>query len=357
SHAAVRASMSAKHAEKDGDTKGAKSAHKSAHYSHMAAAEGTTGKARKYHRKMAKFHGGRAGMTLDGVEGWDGISLDAVEDFQDSIVGQIWKSGSLQGHAVIGGDGKAMVFVGESAYDRVQFKSSVDGQMREAVWSDDDAADMVGWLLVPAAAEGEEPDRINVSEQALRELAEPLGITVSDVELLGGDAVQWAFVTYNGIRAKVEIYMARTWSLETVGDGPHISISAAYLGRVLDEFKTQAEKSSEPAPAPEPVVTPEPAPEPIPEPTVTPEPTQEPTLEPTAEPTPELEPVNDHKTEDRAFLMTVIDGTAPDILEPELATRIEAVFTRNSEDAEMVSLFTQAVNAYTQAMLNATAGV
>ncbi len=53
--------MSAKHAERDGDTKGAKTAHKSAHYSHMAAAEGTTGKARKYHRKMAKFHGGRAG--------------------------------------------------------------------------------------------------------------------------------------------------------------------------------------------------------------------------------------------------------------------------------------------------------
>lgn len=63
------------------------------------------------------------------------------------------------------------------------------------------------------------------------------------------------------------------------------------------------------------------------------------------------------KAADRELFQSVIDGTNPDILEPELASQIEAAFTRNSADVEMVSLFSQAVNAYTQAMLNATAGV
>lgn len=65
----------------------------------------------------------------------------------------------------------------------------------------------------------------------------------------------------------------------------------------------------------------------------------------------------DAKAEDRAFLMSVIDGTNPEMLEPELATKIETTYQRNSADAEMVSLFTQAVNAYTQAMMAATVGM
>jgi hypothetical protein len=302
SHAAVKASMSAKHAEKDGDTKGAKSSHKSAHYSHMAAAEGATGKARKYHRKMAKFHGGRAGMTLDGVEGWDGITLDAanleiivhrdgkkvgsisaeefrkygqvpktmfiddaikhvnewnkkrgdntvfsheftktldaVEDFQGSIVGQIWKSGALQGHAVIGGDGKAMVFVGESAYDRVQFKSGVDGQMREAVWSDD-AADMVEWLLAPAAEP--EPKLSKKQAEALAAEQERAAAKASATAIAERiDAIAKAGLKLpEGISYKFDIKNQVSWK----NDGPGDSISF-YLQdgkETADESKFAAE--------------------------------------------------------------------------------------------------------------------
>lgn len=68
SGAAVSASIKAKRAEtRGGDAKAQKSAHRGAHHAHMAAAEGATGKAKNYHRKMAKFHGQRAGVRLDSV--------------------------------------------------------------------------------------------------------------------------------------------------------------------------------------------------------------------------------------------------------------------------------------------------
>lgn len=70
-----------------------------------------------------------------------------------------------------------------------------------------------------------------------------------------------------------------------------------------------------------------------------------------------MRPETTIKAVDRVFLMSVIDGSAQDMLEPELASKIEAAFHRHSTDAEMVSLFTQAVNAYTQAMLDATRGL
>ena len=68
SHAAVRSSISAKHAERHGDTKAVKKSHATAHFSHKAASsEASTRKAKIYHRKMAKFHGKKAGLTLDSV--------------------------------------------------------------------------------------------------------------------------------------------------------------------------------------------------------------------------------------------------------------------------------------------------
>ncbi|PIQ55371.1 MAG: hypothetical protein COW02_03435 [Comamonadaceae bacterium CG12_big_fil_rev_8_21_14_0_65_59_15] len=68
SSSAVRASISAKHAERHGDARSTKKAHTTAHFAHKAAAaEATTKKAKTYHKKMAKFHGSQAGMALDGV--------------------------------------------------------------------------------------------------------------------------------------------------------------------------------------------------------------------------------------------------------------------------------------------------
>jgi hypothetical protein len=60
---------------------------------------------------------------------------------------------------------------------------------------------------------------------------------------------------------------------------------------------------------------------------------------------------------DRAFFMSLIDGTYPDLDDPELVNNLEAAYQRNSEDAEMVSLFTQAINAYTTASLAETEGM
>lgn len=62
SGAAVHASKSAKRHEKSGDKKALKSAHKSAHYAHKAAAIEAKGSSRKYHNKMARFHGKHGGV-------------------------------------------------------------------------------------------------------------------------------------------------------------------------------------------------------------------------------------------------------------------------------------------------------
>ncbi len=83
-----------------------------------------------------------------------------------------------------------------------------------------------------------------------------------------------------------------------------------------------------------------------------PDPAPEPTVTPDRAPT-----AADAKTEDRAFFMSVIDGSHPEILEPELADKLAQAYERHAGDAEITSLFMQAGNAYTQAMLAATEGV
>jgi hypothetical protein len=65
------ASRKAKRAEKAGDPKALKKAHRGAYHAHMAALEDAKGTTRKYHRTMAKFHGKQAGVVLDGVEELD----------------------------------------------------------------------------------------------------------------------------------------------------------------------------------------------------------------------------------------------------------------------------------------------
>jgi hypothetical protein len=72
---------------------------------------------------------------------------------------------------------------------------------------------------------------------------------------------------------------------------------------------------------------------------------------------PEPAPAPAANAEDRAFFMSLIDGTYPDLDDPELVNNLEAAYQRNSEDAEMVSLFTQAINAYTTASLAETEGM
>ncbi|GAB4059174.1 hypothetical protein [Uliginosibacterium sediminicola] len=81
------------------------------------------------------------------------------------------------------------------------------------------------------------------------------------------------------------------------------------------------------------------------------------------EPQPVPQPVNDGRVEgsatdphavDRALFQSVIDGTVPDMLAPELADQLEAAYARIAGDAELESLFERAVNAYTSSAMKST---
>lgn len=133
----------------------------------------------------------------------------------------------------------------------------------------------------------------------------------------------------------------------------------AYAIEGLDLFSLPpAEPELAAEPTPEPTPEPEPEPEALPaellpdaEP-ATPEPTPEPTMQP--EPVPQESPA---LAEDREFLESILNNTVPDILAPELGDQIGAVYERNAEDAEMLSLIEQAVMAYQRAMEQATASL
>jgi hypothetical protein len=65
----------------------------------------------------------------------------------ETVVGTIKRGGEVIGRAVVAdGDGKAMVYLGATGKQRVTFASS-DGTRLRAMWSDDDAGDMIDWLV------------------------------------------------------------------------------------------------------------------------------------------------------------------------------------------------------------------
>jgi hypothetical protein len=73
------------------------------------------------------------------------------------------------------------------------------------------------------------------------------------------------------------------------------------------------------------------------------------------EKSPEVSPEDRQKQADQALFQSVIDGSIPDILAPELADSLEAAYYRQQTDPALVSLFEQAVSAYQNAMMSATA--
>jgi hypothetical protein len=127
SRGAVHASMRAKHAERKKGNKNSRKAHHVAHFAHRAAAITASGATRRYHTKMAKFHGQRAGVRMDSVV------LDDTTSFGGGdIVGTITKDGNVIGRAEVGTpDGIAMIFVGEAGNERVK----IDGT--PALWGED----------------------------------------------------------------------------------------------------------------------------------------------------------------------------------------------------------------------------
>lgn len=83
----------------------------------------------------------------------------------------------------------------------------------------------------------------------------------------------------------------------------------------------------------------------------------EPTPPPEAAATPLAAAEPAEKIADRALFQSVIDGTAPDMLAPELADQLEAAYVRHEADPELMALFERAVDAYQAAMMAATANL
>lgn len=107
--------------------------------------------------------------ALDAVaDDLQALALDAAGD-GTQFVGVIRKGGTIVGRVDIGDDGKAMVFVGASGGERVKAPSGV-----EAVYSDDDAADMVEWVLAGAGVTKSLAAPLAPDELTLENVAEAL---------------------------------------------------------------------------------------------------------------------------------------------------------------------------------------
>lgn len=84
------------------------------------------------------------------------VIIDDAGDFVNTAemaIGKIKQGAKIIGRAYIGGDGKAMVYLGKVGTERVRSSSG-----KPAVWSDDDAADLVGYLV----ANQYDPDVVTV---------------------------------------------------------------------------------------------------------------------------------------------------------------------------------------------------
>lgn len=103
-------------------------------------------------------------MTLKDVKMLDGVDADGY-------VGKIIKGGQVVGRIDMGSDGKAMVFVGESGDQRVQYEG------RDAWYSEDDAPLMIDWLLA-----SQEAPAIDYQAKAAELLK---GLSNDEKELLG----------------------------------------------------------------------------------------------------------------------------------------------------------------------------
>jgi hypothetical protein len=85
--------------------------------------------------------------------------LDGVDDEYLVIFGAITKDGEQIGRALVAGDGKAMVYVGAEGNQRVKFDSGL-----RAMWSDDDATEMVRALVTVPQTDVVEQEQPTVAE-------------------------------------------------------------------------------------------------------------------------------------------------------------------------------------------------
>lgn len=307
-------------------------------------------------------------------DGFDSVSMDGVD--ADGYVGKVKKGGETVGRIDIGDDGKAMVFIGASGDQRVVFPSGV-----EATYSDEDAAEMIDSLFSAQAAsakseatEGPAKDRM----AALKMLTDTgMNVWMSEGQnkavIAGLMGEEWKFFadkmkelssviggmpkTYDqdgmGDAAVAHLHYFRgaaDWYItekDMEGKGTEQAFGLADLGYggelgyiSIDELisagveldfhfapKTVGQiKGKSEAGAPE-----------------------------SQEKAPEVSPEDQQKQADQALFQSVIDGSITDILAPELADSLESAYYRQQTDPALVSLFEQAVSAYQNAMMSATA--
>jgi hypothetical protein len=282
-----------------------KASHKAAHYSHKAALITATGKAKKYHKTMAKFHGKQGGI-LDAV-----MVLDAVPT--GDLEGVIRKGAEVVGRAAIaGGDGKSMIYVGKEGDERVKpadgdytFYFTEDGQSQIAMVQGLAASLKAGATAAPQLAE--------VSAEAAK-----YGMTA---EVESNQFVK--DLSYFSIK-KEGASVGRLYADKDGWDG-YFQTETAY-GEVVGTFglKDAMDKIAKAAEPVKPTETKEPA-----VPTESPE-----------------------KAADRAYLNSLIDGTG-DLLAADTFDRLEPLFARYEGDAEMMALLEKAATVYGDAAVAA----
>lgn len=144
SRSAVNSSIRAKAAEGKGDHKAKKAAHRTAYHAHMAAASEAKGKAKSYHKTMAKFHKRQGGVM-------DSVDDDEADDVAEVAPPEGDKAGKKpdapkpeEGEkAAKAGEEKAMDAVDHEWHTRTmeKFRGYSEAQLRYVIKDATEAAD------------------------------------------------------------------------------------------------------------------------------------------------------------------------------------------------------------------------
>ncbi|HEJ4320062.1 TPA: hypothetical protein SL531_001349 [Pseudomonas aeruginosa] len=299
-------------------------------------------------------------------------TLDAASSA--SHVGVIRQDGKVMGRINIAGDGKAMIYVGESGDERVK-----DSEGQPFMYSEDDAERMVAALLAAkkepdAAPSAESTGRAKTRADALKVLTDTgmnkwMSEAQSKAVIDGLMGEEWQFFadkmkelaatiasmpkTYDqdgkGEEAIAHLHYFRgsgDWyitekDMEGVGTEQAFGLADLYgdggeLGYISIQELREAGVELDFH--------------------FTPKAVREVRKKP-AETAPPAGGEPDEKQVDRSLFQSVIDGTAPNMLAPELADELEIAYLRNQSDPELAALFEQAVIAYQAAMMAATSSL
>jgi len=267
-------------------------------------------------------HGSAFYLTDSGGKALDDAVLDAVD--AGGYVGKVVKDGDTAGRINIDDAGSATVYVGAAG------ATSVEPQ--EGQPSGDGAARLVDVLLALVAAPATEPEvpADGAGPEATTEPDVPELIAAGFRRVLNNDYVRAVQAGDKKLQFNIRVTDSGFIVRLTVGFSGGITGAATELGTMPDAASAIALVNTEAVSRGADDVQVPPAAAPASDP---------------------------QKDADRALFHSVIDGTVPDILAPDLADSLAAAYDRNQGDAELVTLFEQAVAAYQSAMLAATSAL